>query len=140
VALFEASQRQKNPPRVSFKTSSARYADAYWLHVALHREGDFGAADLSVDRATRTMRVHTIDAGLDEVRLDLAAAGIDPGEALAIAVDKPTQAPLVLAGLTRWRAARLRCAGREQALPVQQGVARLPTLAAGNATLIGDPL
>jgi poly(3-hydroxybutyrate) depolymerase len=138
VALFDSSRRDKSPARVSFKTSAAQYSAAWWARVSIRREGDFGEIDLSVDRETRTLQAHTIDAGIAEVRVDLALAGLEADGDLALDVDKATQAPLVLVGLTNWKAARLKGGGQEQTLPVQDGLLRIARLAAGRWSVVGD--
>lgn len=137
VALFEASRRDSSPQRVSFKTSAAQYGAAWWARVSIRREGDFGEIDLSVDRKTRTLHVHTIDAGISEVGVDLALAGMVSDGDLTLAVDAATQAPMVVTGLATWTAARLKGAGQEQILAVQAGSLRIPKLAAGSWTVAG---
>ncbi len=72
VAWF-ARRRVVRPPRVSFRTSSADYARAYWLEVVLAKEGVFGAVDVSlVDGKVHVARAE----GVREIRVDLAAAGL----------------------------------------------------------------
>lgn len=139
VAMFESSRRDKSPARVSFKTSSARYNAAYWSRVSIRQEGDFGEIDLSVDRATRTLQVHAIDAGVAEATVDLAQAGLASSADLTLVVDKATQAPVVLTGLASWKAARLKGAGPEQTLAVQDGALRIAKLAAGRWSVVGEP-
>lgn len=73
VAQFVRARRVARPPRVTFRTSSADYARAYWLEVVLAKEGAFGAVDATLEGGK--VRVDRAE-GLREIRVDLAAAGL----------------------------------------------------------------
>ncbi|MBL8716226.1 MAG: prolyl oligopeptidase family serine peptidase [Myxococcales bacterium] len=84
VASF-ARRRVARPSRVTFRTSSADYARAYWLEVVLAKEGVFGVVDVSlVDGKVRVDRAE----GVRELRVDLAAAGLT-----ALVLDGPGPGP-----------------------------------------------
>jgi pimeloyl-ACP methyl ester carboxylesterase len=138
VTMVESSKRDRSPERVSFKTNAARYSAAYWLRALVQRDGEFGEADVSVDRNGRTLRVHVVDAGLREVRVDLASAGLPVVGDWTMVVDKPTQVAFVLTGLNGVKGLRMLGGDLNKDVSIEQGMARLPKLAAGTWKFVAE--
>lgn len=88
VAQFVRARRVARPPRVTFRTSSADYARAYWLEVVLAKEGAFGTVDATLEEGGK-VRVDRAE-GLREIRVDLAAAGL-----ASLVVDGAPKVPVV---------------------------------------------
>lgn len=134
MELFASSTRQHAPPRVSFRTSAARYEGAWWLRVAPRDEGRFAGADVSVDAAARTLRILSVDASASLVRVDLGAAGLKGQEPIVVVVDQ-AHGPLAFRLPDGWNAVVLHGSASDQRLASDNGVVRVGVLAAGRYEL-----
>lgn len=78
-------ERPEAPPRITFKTSSLRYADSHWVHVrGLVDSLSFGEVDATI-RDSKSIDVKT--KGITALELDRIAGKLSPTEPLRVRID-----------------------------------------------------
>ena len=109
------------------------------MRVVARREGGFGRADLSIDPAHNTIRLHALEGNARHARIDLPLAGLSTDKDVALDVQGVMLSPLQLGGLAGWSKARLSGTGQPRVIDVEHNAAVVPPLGAGAWAVAREP-
>jgi poly(3-hydroxybutyrate) depolymerase len=73
MSFFDLHRREPVPARVTFRTNSSRYSQAYWATWKLGAENVFSGIDAEWDSATGTVHIRSLDKNITAVDLAVPA-------------------------------------------------------------------